>query len=39
MKWEVTLNSSWIAAASLGFVNLAVLYVPVVLQAMYYYFG
>lgn len=39
MKWEFTLNSSWIAAASLGFVNLAVLYVPVVLQAMYYYFG
>jgi len=39
MKWEFTLNSSWIVASSLGFINIAVLYVPSILQAVYAYFG
>jgi len=36
MKWQIALNASWIVAAVFGFVNLLVLYVPRILQAMYY---
>ena len=39
MKWQFALNSSWIIAAALGFINLSVLYVPYVIRAMYNYFG
>ncbi|MCL1809161.1 MAG: NADH-quinone oxidoreductase subunit H [Clostridiales bacterium] len=34
MKWQFALNSSWIVATALGFANLAVLYVPVVLNML-----
>ncbi|MCL1982624.1 MAG: NADH-quinone oxidoreductase subunit H [Clostridiales bacterium] len=34
MKWQFALNSSWVVAAALGFANLAVLYVPVILSTM-----
>ena len=34
MKWQFAINSAWIVAAALGFVNLAVLYVPKILYAV-----
>jgi hypothetical protein len=37
MKWQVALKSSWIIAGVLGFINLAILYVPRVIVAIYMY--
>lgn len=39
MKWQFALNASWIVAAVLGFVNLTVLYIPKIMQAVAYYLG
>ena len=41
MKWEFALNSSWIVAAVLGFINLVVLYFPniYVIHMLFNYFG
>jgi formate hydrogenlyase subunit 4 len=39
MKWQFALNSSWIVAGALGFVNLVILYVPHAIRAIAYLFG
>jgi len=37
MKWQFALSSSWIVAGTFGFMNIAVLYVPNIMFAIYMY--